>query len=366
MILKKIHLVHFRNYENNTFYFGNGINYIVGRNAQGKTNLIESIYYCSTTKTHRNVEDECLIQKNNEAFKIEASLFKKNHEIEMMCIFSKSGKNLFLYHNPIRKVSDFVGFMNAVIFSPNDMNLFSAQPKVRRKFMDIELSKCSKSYMYKLNEFYHLLKQRNAYLKSEKVDLQYLSILDEKCAQLQSVIIHQRAVFLSELTSVSQKFYEQLSDDQTKFSIVYKTFIEIDDEKSMTLKIMQLYQNNVEKDMLLKTTDKGIHKDDFILMIDDKNAEEFASQGQKRTILLALKIGIVKLIEKIIQDEPILLLDDVFSELDENRRETLLDLLPKNIQIFISTTEKIQKNYNRDFHMIMIENGNEVKEDIYG
>lgn len=363
MILEKIHLVHYRNYLNQSFSFSKGINYIVGKNAQGKTNLLESIYYCSTTKTHRNVEDVCCIMEGQDSFKIEADIVKKNRHTDMKIIYTKSGKNLFLYHNPIKKVSDFVGFVNVIMFSPDDMNLFSSQPKIRRRFMDIELSKCSKTYLFTLNEFYRILKERNAYLKNEHLNEDYLEILNEKCAHLESILIYQRNQFLHDLQKISQPFYEKLSSDQTSFSIVYKTFVKPDTVENMKNEIMKIYRDNIDRDIFLKSTEKGIHKDDFVLMIQGKNAEEFASQGQKRTILLSLKIGIVKLIERIIHDEPILLLDDVFSELDEKRRSDLMNLLPENIQIFISTTEMIHKTYDREINTIIIENGNEKKED---
>ena len=351
MYISHLHLVHYRNYLNQSFEFDRGINYIVGKNAQGKTNLLESIYYCSTTKTHRNVDDVSCIYEGYDAFRIDAAVIKKNRKVDLTAIYSKSGKNLYLYRNPVKKVSDFVGFVNAVIFSPNDMNIFSAQPRFRRRFMDIELSKCSKTYIFTLNEFYRILKQRNAYLKTENIDHDYLSILDEKCADLQCIILRQR-----------YKFLHELANDSTKFSIVYKTFVHIADESQMKEEIKTIYKNNFQRDLFLKTTEKGIHKDDFVLMIDGKDADDYASQGQKRTILLALKVGIVKLIEKIIDDEPILLLDDVFSELDEERRRKLLDLLPKNIQIFISTTEEIDKNYQRPIKTIVIQDG-KIKEE---
>lgn len=364
MKLNRLHLVHYRNYLDHTFTFSDGINYIVGKNAQGKTNLLESIYYCSTTKTHRNVDDDCLIMNGYDSFRIDASLHKKDRDIDMRVIYSKSGKNLYLYRNPVKKVSDFVGFVNAVIFSPNDMNLFSAQPKVRRRFMDIELSKCSKTYMFTLNEFYKVLKLRNAYLKNEEIDRDYLDVLDDKCASLQVIIMKQRFKFLQDLMNISQSFYCKLANDNTKFSIVYKTFLSVDSEEMMKDKIKEIYRHNFQKDLFLKSTEKGIHKDDFILMIDGKNADEFASQGQKRTILLALKIGIVKLIERIIKDEPILLLDDVFSELDDHRKRMLLDLLPENIQIFISTTEMVHESYKRPIRTIVIDDGKVIKEEL--
>ena len=286
MRVLELELKNFRNIEEALLIPSAEMNVICGENAQGKTNLLESIYYCSTTKTHRNVDDVCCIYEGYDSFKIEAELIKKNRKIDLTAIYSKSGKHLYLYRNPVKKVSDFIGFVNAVIFSPNDMNLFSAQPKIRRKFMDIELSKCSKTYMFTLNEYYRVLKQRNAYLKNENINRDYLYVLDEKCAELQSIIIHQRYKFLQDLMNISLPFYEQLSLDHTKMSLAYKTFVNIDNQQKMKEDILKVYEDNFDRDLYLKTTEKGIHKDDFKIMINEKEAEEFgafiADQGAEQ------------------------------------------------------------------------------------
>lgn len=362
MILRKIRLCHFRNYDDITFEFSEGINYIVGRNAQGKTNLLESIYYLSTTKTHRLVNDEGLIKKNEDFFRIDGLLERNNRKTELKCIGTRQGKKLFAYGNPIKKMSDFVGICNAVLFSPDDMNLFTAPPRVRRKFIDIELSKLSKSYLSCLNEYDHLLKERNAYLKNDCISPELISVLNERMADCQVIILRQRSRFMKDLIELSQLFYKELSRDDTQLGVVYKTFVDLSlTDEELKKAILNNYDHTFNRDCLLKNTEKGIHKDDFILMMNDFEVNQVASQGQKRTILLAIKVGIVKMIERILQDEPILLLDDVFSELDYDRRMTLLQLLPSHIQIFITATDLIEDHFGRSVKKIVIENGLEKK-----
>lgn len=356
MILKRIHLSHFRNYSDASFEFIEGINYIVGKNAQGKTNLLESIYYLSTTKTHRNVSDEGLIQQNENYFRIDGVLERKQRRTDLRCIVSKQGKHLFVYGNPVKKISDFVGICNAVLFSPDDMNLFAAPPRVRRRFIDIELSKLSKTYLSYLNEYDHLLKERNAYLKNENISLDFISVLNQRMADCQCVILRQRSRFMHDLIELSHQFYQYLSNDQTKLEVVYKTFVDLTlDDEALKQAILNSYDLTFQRDCLCKNTEKGIHKDDFVILMNGNEVNEVASQGQKRTILLAMKVGIVKMIEKIIHDEPLLLLDDVFSELDSERRTTLLKILPKNIQIFITATDFIDEKFDRLVNKIMIE-----------
>lgn len=356
MILNQLSLNHFRNYDNESFQFYPGINLVTGLNAQGKTNLLESIYYLSTTRSHRITDDLALIQKEQSFFRIEANINKKNRKIDISCICSKNGKNLFLYRNPVKKVSQFVGFFNAVLFSPDDMNLFTAPPRVRRRFMDLELGKCSKTYLKTCSDYERCLRNRNAHLKLDKCDDTYLEVLNEQMADLQVIIMKQRLRFMQDLMSLSNDFYHELSDDQSELSFKYNTFTdpEADDLKQI---ILDIYEENLEKDKFVHATEKGIHRDDFILLMNGEDASKVASQGQKRTILLAIKIGLVRMIEKIIQDEPVLLLDDVFSELDDKRKKALLRLLPKNIQIFITSADHIQIVSDRNIHVIEIENG---------
>ena len=358
MILTKLRLRNFRNYDDCIFHFQKGINCILGKNAQGKTNLLESIYYLSTTRSHRSSDDSDLIRKDADYFGIDAVLEKKEQKEELRVSVSASGKNLYIYRNPVHRVSDFIGECNAVMFCPDDMILFNAQPKIRRRFMDIELGKLSKSYMSKLNDYSKLLKERNAVLKREQFSEEYMSVLNERMAELQVIILRQRVKFMSDLLKISEGFYHELSGDETQLELKYMSCVDpalSDDE--MRQGFMAKYQEAYERARFMQSTAYGIHKDDFTILINGKDAADYASQGQKRTILLAMKVGIVLMINTIKNDTPILLLDDVFSELDQYRRSKLLDLLPKEIQIFISATDLMNSLNDRMVNFYTIENG---------
>lgn len=358
MILTKLHLRNFRNYEDCIFNFQKGINCILGKNAQGKTNLLESIYYLSTTRSHRLSDDADLIRKDSDYFGIDAVIEKHEQKEELRVSVSASGKNLYIYRNPVHRVSDFVGECNAVMFCPDDMILFNAQPKIRRRFMDIELGKLSRNYMSKLNDYSKLLKERNAVLKKDDFNQDYIEVLNEQMSALQVIILRQRVKFMSDLLKTSETFYHELSKDETKLELKYTSCVDpmLDDEL-LKKGFMEKYHEAYERDRFMKSTSYGIHKDDFTILINGKDAADYASQGQKRTILLAMKVGIVLMINAIKNDTPILLLDDVFSELDEYRRSKLLDLLPKEIQIFISATDLMNSMNDRVVNFYTIENG---------
>ena len=358
MNLKSLSLVNFRNYEKEQIEFTPGIHVIVGKNGQGKTNLLESIYYLSCTKSHRMKDDRGLIYHHSTFFNISACIEKQGKEIEIRCNLNESGKNLFLYRNPIKKVSDFIGFFNAVMFYPDDMNLFSSTPKRRRQFVDLELGKLSKTYTKTLNEYYHILKERNSYLKQDKIDEIFLDILDEQLIVLQLKIVKQRIKFMDDILNKSKNFYLKLSGINNKITYHYSSDIDFnEDVEVMKQQLLSKYKKNRKRDLYFKTTSIGIHRDDYLFYMNEKEVNTFASQGQKRVILLSLKLGIVYTIYEITKEYPVLLLDDVFSELDKERRCMLLELLPKEIQIFISTTDIIQIENSSNIHYWNIDNG---------
>lgn len=364
MKISSLKIRNFRNYEKATLSFGTGIHFIVGKNGQGKTNLLESIYYLSCTKSHRTTVMSDLIREGSDFFILDASLIKKNTKTDIRCVVSETGKNLFMYQTPIKKVSEFIGILNAVMFCPNDMNLFNGLPKERRKFVDLELGKLSKTYTNMLNKYYKLLKERNAYLKRDSIDRNYIRLLDDQLIECQLTIIKQRKKFLDDIIKNSAVFYEKLSEDNTTVSCLYKSVVEYDEKIKENLK--EKYEKYYERDILYKQTHIGIHKDDFIFMLNDHEVASYASQGQKRSVVLALKLGIVQTIYLLSKSYPVLLLDDVFSELDEDRRKKLLSLLGDDIQIFISSTDKIEIENDKNISYWIVENGNIVKEDLYG
>lgn len=340
MNLEKLRLHHFRNYKNLDIQFDDGMQILTGRNAQGKTNVLEAILYLSTTRSHRTHHDDDLIMEGAQAFLIAASIQKKNKKEELRLTVNEKGKNLFIYQTPIVKVSDFIGEFNSVMFCPDDMNLFHASPKVRRRFVDMELSKLSKTYINKLFLAQKLLKERNMYLKHSKVDHTYLSVLTAQLIDAQIVIMKQRFHFLKELLQKCERFYQKLSNDDTTIQVIYESCVPFkEDEEQLKELLKNKYDKTVERDILFKQTSIGIHKEDFIFQMNGRDLNSYASQGQKRSVVLAIKIGMIHMIYDLIGDYPVLLLDDVFSELDKERRDILLHTLPKEVQIFISTND---------------------------
>lgn len=364
MKIETLKIRNFRNYESCVLIFKKGINFITGKNGQGKTNLLESIYYLSCTKSHRTNMNLDLIKKDAPFFILEADIVKNNSKMNLKCIVNESGKNLYFYKTPVKKVSDFIGTLNAVMFCPNDMNLFQNSPKERRKFVDLELSKLSKSYTNTLNTYYKLLKERNVYLKQNTIDHSFIEVMNEQMIDAQITIIKQRQKFVDDMIQNSENFYHKLSDDDTKISCKYVSFVEYDDDEKMKEKMIEKYDKLKERDLLYKVTTAGIHKDDFIFMINEREVSSYASQGQIRSIILALKLGIVKTIFLLTKTYPVLLLDDVFSELDQDRRMKLLHLLDDEMQIFISSTDKIEIK-DKNINYWLVENGTmkEYKED---
>lgn len=360
MILEKLSLRNYRNYEKADLIFEKGIHLITGKNAQGKTNLLEAIAYLSTTRSHRTSDDMDLIKEGKEAFVLRSSIKKRDKSIDLRVALNEQGKNLFLYQSPIKRVSDYIGEFNAVLFCPDDMTLFQASPRVRRRFIDIELSKLSKSYTRVLNEAGKLLKERNAYLKREKIDEAYLEVLTSQLIDKQVIIMRQRHRFLNDLLQNCESFYEELSQDDTKLSFSYQSCVTYSDEEEvLKQRLFERYQKNKERDCFLKQTTSGTHKEDFMFLINGKELSSYASQGQKRSVLLSMKIGIVYMIHTLIQEYPVLLLDDVFSELDEHRKQKLLTSLPSDVQIFISTTDikEIPIVKNRTYNVWKVLNG---------
>lgn len=364
MIIEKLKIRNFRNYENCMIDLNKGIHFIIGKNAQGKTNLLESIYYLSCTKSHRTNMNHDLIKKESPFFMLEANLIKNERKMNLKCIVNEEGKNLYFYQTPVKKVSDFIGTLNAVMFCPNDMILFQSSPGTRRRFIDLELGKLSKSYTNTLTMYYKLLKERNAYLKREKVDASFIQVINEQMISCQITIIKQRQKFIDDMIMNSATFYKKLSNDDTEIKCKYVSFVDYQDEEVMKEKMYEKYRKSYDRDLLYKATHVGIHKDDFIFMMNDHEIASYASQGQTRSIVLALKLGIVKTIFLLTNSYPILLLDDVFSELDQSRREMLLNLLDDEMQIFISSTDRILIE-NKNINYWIVENGTitECKED---
>lgn len=337
MRINEIRLNNFRNYGSLKVRFDKRINVLIGENAQGKTNLLEAISFLSTVRSFRVKDESDLIKKDCDIARIEGLITSSSGEKRLTALITPTGKSLLIHKTPVKKTSEFIGQCNAVLFTPADMDFFEASPKIRRRMMDVELSKLSSVYMESLNQYAKLLKERNAYLKQEKPDMHYLETLGEQLIRLQIPIIESRKEFLDFITKRISALFCQFTGEEHIVSVKYDSEFESYDRLYEQLKTKM--EASLRRDLAFKITHVGIHRDDAKFLLNDIDVSSFASQGQKRMLILALKMAILEFIVSKISTYPILLLDDVFSELDIKKKERFAMLLPKDVQILITATE---------------------------
>ena len=369
MKIEYLKLINYRNYENQIINFDRGMNIVIGNNGEGKTNLLEAIYLLSTTRSHRVDDNRELIRFDSEFGSVEG-LITLNDLLEGIVIFNnqssrlsvvvhKKGKTLMINNNPVRKNSEFIGKLNAVLFAPDDMNLFDDSPKIRRRLFDIEIGKLYSIYMYSLSNYLKYLKERNNYLKGN-VDRLMLETLTEIMYEPQIRIIKERNSFINRVNKYLSIYYSQISGEEHDLKIEYRSVIaEKENEEVMKQQLIKLYENIRERDIYLKQTNTGVHREDYVFYLDGRDVSMYCSQGQKRTVILALKMAVVQIIYDIRKEYPVLLLDDLFSELDSNRRYNVLKMLPSSIQTIITTTDAREAELIRDknVNFINIEKG---------
>lgn len=335
MIVENVRLENFRNYSFCEIDLSKGMNIFIGNNAQGKTNLLESFVFMSTTRSHRANEDTDMMKNLEEFARVTLKLNEKEIETELQGIISQQGKKLMIQKQPVKRSSEFVGKLNAILFSPTDFELFEGAPRIRRRFMDMEIGKVIPGYVQLLNTYQKLLKERNSYLKEEKVDKNYLEILTEQLAEIAVRIYQKRKEFVDEINKeLSQKF-ECISSEKIEVSIHYDSYIDNSDKKT---EVLAKYKKMMDKDIFTRQTNIGIHKDDLSFYLAEKEVNSFASQGQKRMILLSVKSALIGYIERKSHRRAVLLLDDVLSELDEKKQRNLLGMIPEEVQTIITTT----------------------------
>lgn len=344
MILKELELKNFRNYDNLKLSFSPNINVFYGDNAEGKTNILESIYVLAITKSHRVNIDKHLIKENTEATKIIGKV-KINEDLKKFeVLINAKGKSAKINNITVKKISNYISNLNIVMFYPGDLDLIKGNPSVRRKFLNIEIAQLDNKYLTILNEYNLLVKNRNEYIKNKKyedLDLNYLSILNEQISKKGTIIYQKRYEFIDKLNKKSKKIYQNIFQEGN-FWIEYKTNIDIKDYKNSNEIKMVLYDKlnlNIKRDLFLGTTTNGPHRDDIIFYINKKDVRLHASQGQHRTIIVCLKLAEIDIFKESIGEYPILLLDDIFSELDEKKKNNLIKYIQKDIQVFITTTD---------------------------
>ncbi|MGM9960271.1 MAG: DNA replication/repair protein RecF [Allobaculum sp.] len=357
MNVQKLILSDYRNFEKASFSFDPDSIYILyGKNAQGKTNLIEAIYFLSHLRSWRTSKTPSLMRHGQESFTLECVVENSGRLETLKTIFSQGKKYLFRNGKPVSVFSNFVGILNAVLFSPDDLRLFSDPPKERRKMIDMELVKLSRSYTTVLSQFNKLLKERSTILKAWNVDRVLLKTITDQMIDAQVILIQQRAAFVKLLNEKANEIFPNFSEGEEELTLRYRTCV--DPAKDIRSQLSAAYAKTLDKDLKMKTTAVGIHKDDLEFYLDGKLVTQTASQGQKRSIMLALKIALCQVIKAKGGHHPILLLDDVFSELDESRRAGLVAAFPQEIQIFITTAETVDPSwFDQPVHFYTVDHG---------
>lgn len=358
MKVKEIELSSYRNYTSAKLSFGDGLNVLVGNNAQGKTNLLEAIYFCSIGKSFRVSKEKEVIGWNSKKSKIKLKVEKKHGTNEIEIYFSTADKKTIkINHIPIKKIGELIGELGAVFFSPDELKIVKEAPGDRRRFMDIDLSQTSKTYFYNLSKYDKILQNRNKLLKdnlNREVLKQTISIWNEQLAEVGSYIISARQKFVEELSPLAKLAHSYLTDNKEELSLSYTEY-KSSTKEDLKQELISLYEKNLEKDLSLGFTSVGPHRDDIKIVVNGIDIRTFGSQGQQRTAALSLKLAELEIIHSRTGEMPILILDDVLSELDTNRKNKLLKF-SKKAQTFISCTSF--ENFNVEANIINIENGN--------
>lgn len=356
MWIENIKINNFRNYDNEEINLGKNINIFYGENAQGKTNIIESIFLSSMGKSFRTNKDKEMINLNKEKAFIEISFVKSDREGKIKIELSNK-KNIYLNGIKLKKLSELLGNINIVIFTPDDINILKGGPQNRRRFLDIMISQLKPNYMYNLNLYLKTLEQRNNYLrqiKEENKDENLLEIWDEKLAEYAFIIYKYRNEFINKIKNKIKSIHNDITNKKEDIEIEYITECYNKEE------YIKLLKKRRKLDIIKGFTTKGIHRDDFNILINDKQLNIYGSQGQHRTAILSLKLSELNIIYEEIGEYPILLLDDFMSELDENRRKQLLKNI-ENTQIIITCTEKFDIE-NNNFLIYNVKDGKVFKE----
>lgn len=340
MIIKSLELSDFRNYSELHLDFSDGTNILFGDNAQGKTNILEAIYLSATTKSHKSSKDSDIISFDHEEAHIRTILSKDDIDTRVDMHLRKSKtKGIAVDGNKIKKASELLGILNVVFFSPEDLSIIKDSPAERRRFIDMELCQLDNFYLYNLNHYNKIINQRNHLLKDMYFNPELkdtLKIWDSQLASYGSKIIERRTLFIKQLNDIIFDIHKNLTGGKEELRIVYEPNCDKDNLEAMI-------NASWDKDIKYKSTTVGPHRDDIsfcVTKIDDNkeiDIRKFGSQGQQRSAALSLKLSEIELVKKITGDTPVLLLDDVLSELDSNRQNYLLDSIG-NIQTIITCT----------------------------
>lgn len=357
MRIRSIRLMNFRNYDQLNIELGKDVNVFQGENAQGKTNILESIYYCAFGRSHRTSKLKDLIQWDSKNANIQVYIEKdrldKTIDINLL---SDGRKSISINKVKLTKIGDLLGVLNVVMFSPEDLKIVKESPGLRRRFLDMEISQLDKRYYNSLVAYNKVLAERNALLKSRRIDRNILEIYDLKLCEEAAYIAKQRVNYVNLLNTYGKSIHQEITTQKEEIRYVYKSSFSLDGNLKENLK-KELIRKR-ETDIERGTTSAGIHRDDFTILINNVDAKDFGSQGQQRTAVLTMKFSSLEIIKKIKGEYPILLLDDVLSELDLSRKKFILKSI-ENIQTVITCTgvENIEEYLTGNYRLFNVQNG---------
>ena len=364
MKIKSIQLENFRNYDQISLDFDEGVNVFLGQNAQGKTNLLEAIYFLSLVHSHRTSDNQSLINQTQESAQINGIIEKNYGEFPLDVVINQNGKKASINHLPTNRLSDYIGNFNVILFAPEDLELVKGGPAIRRKFMDREFGQISANYLFSITQYNKILKDRNLYLKKlqnkSASDLVYLDVMTEQLIESGSNIIFDRYRFTELLEKFAKTIHSNISNNLEELELSYKSSVENQDVEKIANQLRDLYFKNQNREIFQGNTLVGPHRDDLLMFINQQDAYEFGSQGQQRTVALSIKLAEIDLLKEQIGEYPVLLLDDVFSELDSSRQTHLLKSIENKVQTFITTpsiNDLVQTLINKP-KIFTIENGN--------
>ena len=364
MKIKKIVLKNYRNYDSLEIDFNDNLNIIIGDNAQGKTNLLESIYVLAVTKSFLSITDKGLIKFDNKFSQIRGVLENNNSVDNLDILFNDNGKVVRINNKEIKKLSDYISKMNVVIFSTDNIRMFKESPSARRKYFNVQISQINRKYLKALNDYNVILRQRNEFLKiinlNKKSDMDYLEILDNKYVDLSLEIYNFRNEYVKCINNYLDDMFYSITDLK---GLELSYVSNVDSDRSVLLSKLK---KNLSKEIQYKMTLIGPNRDDFCFYFNGKNLSLYGSQGQIRSAVLALKMSEVLLFSEKTGDSPILLLDDMFSELDINKRNNILRHLSSDVQTIITTTdiENIGEDIRKKANVYKIENGKIISREI--
>jgi DNA replication and repair protein RecF len=358
MYIKYLQLINFRNYSELSIELNKNINVFIGDNAQGKTNILESIYYCSIGKSPRTNKDKELINWNGKEAYIKTYVSKErlDKKIEIK-IFKEGKKGINVNSIKINKMSELIGIFNVVMFSPEDLKIVKESPSFRRRFLDIELCKLSKKYYFNLVQYNKVLNERNIMLRKwNEHNADILQVYDEQLSKYGAFIIKLRDQYVRNLSEKGKIIHREITNGKEEIEFKYLTLINNVDKAEEEL--LETLVNNRKKDFDKKITSLGPHRDDFDIKINGIDTRSFGSQGQQRTSVLTIKFSSLEIIKDITGENPVLLLDDVLSELDINRQKYILSSI-NNIQTFITCTGigEIEKHLRDEAQLFVVKNG---------